>query len=188
MTAIPHYISPEEYLKIEHRSPIRHEYRHGLVYAMASSSDKHDRITANLLKLIDTHFGNDSTCQFFSGNVKVNINVSYTDTLFYYPDAFITCNERDQRDRDIKRHPKLIVEVLSESTQAFDRSDKFEDYTQIDTLEEYVLIAQTHQRIDCHRRTADNDWTRTTYKQSQPVSLQSIRLTFKIAQLYHGIH
>lgn len=72
MIAVPHYISPEDYLEIEQQSSIRHEYRRGLVYAMTGGTDNHDRMTFNLLKLIDDYFGNSTDCRFYSGNVKVN--------------------------------------------------------------------------------------------------------------------
>lgn len=133
MIAVPHHISPNEYLALEQQSPTRHEYRQGLVYAMAGGSDNHDRIAFNLLSLIDRHLGN-SDCRFHSGNVKVN----YADNFYYYPDAFVTCDPRDRLDRQIKRYPKLIVEVLSPSTQAFDCGEKFEDCKQLDSLLEYV--------------------------------------------------
>ena len=184
MIAVPHYISPKEYLAIERRSPIRHEYRYGLVYAMAGGSDNHDRIAYNLLKLIDNHFGDETDCQFFSGNVKIN----YADALYYYPDAFVTCDERDKRDRYIKRYPKLIVEVLSSSTQDFDQADKFEDYKQIDTLEEYVLISQTNQRVECHRRIAKDQWKTEIYQEGDRISLKSIGLTIEISELYRGLN
>ncbi|NEQ99349.1 MAG: Uma2 family endonuclease [Cyanothece sp. SIO2G6] len=183
MIAVLHDISPEEYLDIERQSAIRHEYRRGLVYAMAGGTDNHDRIVFNLLKLIDTHFGDPATCRFHSGNVKVN----YKDEFYYYPDAFVTCDPRDRDDRYIKRYPKLIVEVWSPSTQVFDQGEKFEDYKQIVSLEEYMLIAQDSQRVECRRRTVANTWAPTIYKTDDQVMLKSLNLGFAIAQLYRGL-
>ncbi|MEO0854779.1 MAG: Uma2 family endonuclease [Cyanobacteria bacterium J06648_11] len=183
MVAVLHYISPQDYLDIERDSSIRHEYRRGLVYAMAGGTDNHDRITFNLLKLIDNHFGDPSACRFHSGTVKVN----YRDAFYYYPDAFVTCDPRDRDDRYVKRHPKLIVEVLSSSTETFDLGDKFEDYKQLDSLEEYVLISQTTQRVECRRRTAANTWDTTVYEVGDRVTLKSIDLDFAIAELYRGL-
>lgn len=183
MIAVPHYISPEEYLDIERQSQIRHEYRRGLVYAMAGGTDNHDRIAFNFLKAIDNHFGNSSDCRFYSGNVKVN----YSDELYYYPDAFVTCDLRDRHDRYIKRYPKLIVEVLSSSTEAFDRGDKFDDYQKIESLEEYVLISQQRQQVECRRRTAENTWETVVYEAGDCVVLKSINLEISIAELYRGL-
>ena len=183
MIAVPHYISPEEYLSLEQQSTIRHEYRRGLVYAMAGGTDNHDRIAFNTLKAIDEHFGNDSSCRFHSGNVKV----SYQDELYYYPDAFVTCDPRDRTDRYIKRYPKLIIEVLSSSTENFDRGEKFDDYQQIESLEEYVLISQGCQRVECRRRTDKSNWKTVVYNTGDVVLLQSIGLKIAIAELYRGL-
>ena len=182
MIAVPHYICPEEYLDIESQSPIRHEYRRGLVYAMAGGTDNHDRIALNLLSLINLHLG-DSDCRFHSGNVKVN----YQDEFYYYPDAFVTCDPRDRENRYIKRYPKLIVEVLSPSTQAFDLGEKFDDYKQLESLEEYVLISQEGQRIECRHRTSVNTWETIVYTAGDTMTLTSIDLKFAIAELYRGL-
>ncbi|MFP4298330.1 MAG: Uma2 family endonuclease [Spirulinaceae cyanobacterium] len=182
MISVPHYISPEDYLDIEYHNPIRHEYRRGLVYAMTGGTDNHNRISINFISLINQHLG-DSNCRFYSGDVKV----SYQTQFFYYPDVFVTCDLRDREDRYIKRYPKLIIEVLSPSTQVFDRGEKFEDYQQIDTLEEYVLISQENQRLECRRRTSAETWETRIYEVGNCVSLPSINLEFAIAELYRGI-
>lgn len=182
MIAVPHHISPKEYLALELNSQHRHEYRYGLVYAMAGGTDNHDRIALNLLSQINLHLGN-SDCRFYSGNVKVN----YQDDFYYYPDAFVTCDARDKQDRQIKRHPKLVVEVLSKSTRKFDQGEKFTDYKKIESLEEYVLIEQDQQKIECHRRQADNTWTTTTYKVGEQVKFESIDLEVAIEKLYQGL-
>ncbi|MEO0803901.1 MAG: Uma2 family endonuclease [Cyanobacteria bacterium J06642_2] len=182
MVAVFHYISPKDYLDIERDSLIRHEYRRGLVYVMAGETDNHNRIAVNLLTLVNLHLG-DSGCRFHSGNVKVN----YRDSFYYYPDAFVTCDPRDREDRYIKRYPKLIVEVLSTSTEIFDLGEKFEDYKQLDSLEEYVLISQASQRVECRRRTSANTWETTVFEAGARVTLKSIDLEFTIAELYRGL-
>jgi Uma2 family endonuclease len=182
MIAIPHYIPPEEYLAIERQSSVRHEYRRSLVYAMASNTDHHNRIAINLLFILDLQFA-DADCRFHSGNVKV----SYRDELYYYPDASVTCDARDRNDRYIKRYPKLIAEVLSSSTQAFDIGDKFKDYQQIESLEEYVLISQDTQRVECRRHTAANAWETVVYEMGDRIALKSVDLEFLIDELYRGL-
>ena len=183
MIAVPHYISPQDYLDIERQSVIRHEYRRGLVYAMTGGTDNHDRIAFNFLKAIDKHFGDASDCRFYSGNVKVN----YLDEFYYYPDAFITCDLRDRSDRYVKRYPKLIAEVLSASTQAFDLGEKFEDYQRLESLEEYVLISQEKQHVECRRRISSDTWEIIVYKAGDCVVLRSIGLEFEMAELYRGL-
>ncbi|MEO0536730.1 MAG: Uma2 family endonuclease [Cyanobacteria bacterium P01_A01_bin.123] len=183
MIAVPNYISPEEYLTIEQQSQIRHEYRRGLVYAMAGGTDNHDRIAFNLLKAIDNHLGDNSNCRFYSSNVKVN----YKKAFYYYPDAFVTCDDRDRSDRYVKRYPKLIAEVLSDSTEAFDTSEKFDDYQQLNSLEEYVLISQVDQRVECRRRVDGETWQTVVYKRGDQVVLASIGLKIDITDLYRGL-
>ncbi|MEM8641726.1 MAG: Uma2 family endonuclease [Cyanobacteria bacterium P01_G01_bin.54] len=182
MIVVPNFLTPEEYLEQEINSQYRHEYRYGLVYAMAGGTDNHDRIALNLLSLINLHLGR-SDCRFYSGNVKVN----YQDKFYYYPDAFVTCDPRDRQDRQIKRHPKFIVEVLSKITRNFDRGDKFEDYKKIGEFEEYVLIEQDQQQVECRRRRADNTWETVTYGAGDSVTFQSIDLVIAIEQLYQGL-
>ncbi len=182
MIAIPHYISPTDYLDIERQNPIRHEYRRGLVYAMAGGSDTHSRIAVNLLSLLNLHL-DDTACRLYNGDVKVN----YQDRFYYYPDAFVTCDPRDRQDRYIKRYPKFIAEVLSQSTEDFDRDLKFIDYQNLDSLEEYILISQDTQRVECRRRTAADTWETTIYQKGDLVTFTSLDFEFPIARLYRGL-
>ncbi|NEQ50955.1 MAG: Uma2 family endonuclease [Leptolyngbya sp. SIO3F4] len=180
MITPPAGFSPQEYLAIEHENAIRHEYRQGLVYAMAGGSDDHSRIAINFLTALNLHL-REGDCQFFSADVKVN----YADLFFYYPDAFVTCDPRDRTDRYVKRYPKLIAEVLSPSTEEFDRGDKFKDYALLDSLEEYVLIAQDTMQMECRRRL-DQGWKTVIYSVGDQVVLQSISLQMPIEEIYRG--
>ncbi|MEA5418610.1 Uma2 family endonuclease [Spirulina sp. CCNP1310] len=183
MIAHSSQFSPQEYLALEHNSNLRHEYRQGLVYAMAGNSDDHDEITLNLIGLIRDQVRSQG-CTVRSGTVKVN----YADDFFYYPDAFVICDPRDQGDRYIKRYPKLIVEVLSPSTAAFDRGEKFTDYQKLPTLEEYLLIAQDQIAVECRRRVEWSQWERERYSDpEQTLQLHSIGLEIPLLSLYRGV-
>jgi Uma2 family endonuclease len=184
MIAIPSGFSPEEYLAIEQDALIRHEYRQGLVYAMAGGSDSHNRLCINLLTAINLHLG-DRDCQLFSSEVKVN----YADAFYYYPDVFVTCDPRDRQDRYVKRFPILIVEVLSASTAAFDRGDKFADYQRLPSLQEYGLIHQDRPRVDCYRRPSHPGapWPMVSYGLGDRLILASMGLDVAIADLYRGV-
>ncbi|MDA0266815.1 MAG: Uma2 family endonuclease [Cyanobacteria bacterium] len=184
MVAIPTGFSPQDYLVLEQENTIRHEYRRGLVYAMAGGSDDHSRLSINFLTALNLHLG-DGDCQFFSGDVKVN----YADDFFYYPDAFVTCDSRDRADRYVKRYPTLIAEVLSPSTAQFDRGEKFQDYQSLGTLAEYVLIAQDEMRVECWRRPEPGaPWQGAVYGVGDRVLLQSIGLEVAISTLYRGVN
>jgi Uma2 family endonuclease len=125
MVASPHpSLSPDEYLQLEADSPIKHEYIDGEVYAMAGASDTHVTIALNLAALLRSHVRG-SGCRVYIADMKARIEAR---DRFYYPDVMVTCDPRDQATATYKRFPKLVVEVLSDSTEAFDRGDKFTDY------------------------------------------------------------
>jgi Uma2 family endonuclease len=186
MVATPVYFSPQDYLNLERNNNIRHEYQRGLVYAIAGGSDDHDEIILNLIELMRQRVRGQG-CFVRSGGVKVN----YEDDFYYYPDAFVTCDPRDRRDRYIKRYPKLIAEVLSPSTAAFDRDLKFTDYQKLASLDEYILIDQEQIQVECRRRInetgEDETWETIIYQAGDIIQLQSIELEFAIAELYRGV-
>ncbi len=132
------YISIEEYLQAEKSSPIKHEYIQGQIYAMAGASDAHVTITANLVALLRNHIRG-TGCRLYVADMKARIESL---DIFYYPDIMVTFDSRDTQFEYFKRYPSLIIEVLSPSTEALDRGDKFSDYQELDTLQEYVLVSQ----------------------------------------------
>jgi Uma2 family endonuclease len=177
------FISPEEYLAAEETSPIKHEYIDGDVYAMAGASDAHVTIAGNLFALLRTHV-RESGCRVFMSDMKARLNRS---NRFFYPDVMVTCDERDRSTSLIKSYPCLIIEVLSDSTEAFDRGDKFADYQEIETLTEYVLISQTRQRIDCFRRNEEGFWVLQSYKLGDKVHLKSVDFYTTIEEVYEDV-
>jgi Uma2 family endonuclease len=107
---------------------------------------------------------------------------------FYYPDVMVTCDQRDQETPGYKRFPCLIVEVLSNSTEAFDRGDKFIDYQNIETLQEYVLINSKRQRIECFRRNNEGLWLWQFYTAEQNLfRLNSIDFEGTITAIYEDV-
>ncbi|ASC71761.1 hypothetical protein XM38_027150 [Halomicronema hongdechloris C2206] len=107
---------------------------------------------------------------------------------FFYPDVMVTCDGRDRETSDYKRFPKLIVEVLSESTEAFDRGDKFLDYQALDSLEEYVLINTRHQRVECFRCNEAGLWVLQYYTpETTTFSLKSLDFSDTLAALYEDV-
>jgi Uma2 family endonuclease len=173
------YISPEDYLAGEEVSPIKHEYRRGLVYAMVGARKPHSILTSNIGRLLGNHL-EDSPCIVLLSDTKVRLEAA---DCHYYPDVVVTCDERDLSITDeFVRFPKLIVEVLSQSTAAFDRGDKFADYQTSPVLEEYVLVSQTEPKIDCFRKTEEG-WIGQTYV-SDRVHFASVGLHCDIAAIY----
>ena len=129
------YLTSEQYLQMEEHSIVKHEYVDGQILAMAGASDAHVTIAGNLFTLLRSHVRG-SGCRVYISDMKARIESL---NRFYYPDVMVTCDPNDQETPTYKRFPILIVEVLSESTEAFDRGDKFADYQEITSLHEYVL-------------------------------------------------
>jgi Uma2 family endonuclease len=178
------YISPEEYLQMEERSNLKHEYIDGQVYAMAGASDAHVTIAGNLFALLRNHVRKRG-CRVYIADMKVRIESL---NRYYYPDVMVTCDDRDKETPVYKQFPCLIVEVLSDSTEAFDRGDKFADYQQIESLQEYVLINSKRQRVECFRRGDDGLWILQSYTSLQDsYRLQSIDFEGTMTELYEDV-
>ncbi|MEC4804148.1 MAG: Uma2 family endonuclease [Jaaginema sp. PMC 1079.18] len=177
-------LTPEQYLQLEASSDIKHEYRDGEIYAMAGTTDSHNVITGNLYTLMRNRLRN-SDCRVYFADVQARLEAC---NCFYYPDLMVTCDARDRETSTYKRYPKLIVEVLSDSTEAFDRGDKFIDYQTLDSLEEYVLISCKLQRVDCYRRTEKGLWVFQFYTPRQErFRLLSIGLEATFRELYEDV-
>ena len=176
-------ISHEDYLEGEKISPIRHEYIGGEVYAMVGGSDAHETIAGNLFALIKNKVRG-TGCRAYISNMKVHIKTADT---YYYPDVMVTCDSRDRNNGYFKQYPSLIIEVLSPSTEAFNRGDKFADYRQIETLQEYVLISQNKINIECFRRNQEGRWVLFTYQQNEQIQLESINFTCQVSEIYEDV-
>lgn len=185
MVASPEiYLTPDEYLQMEENSDIKHEYIDGYIYAMAGAIDSHVTIAGNLFTLIRNHVRG-SGCRAYIADMKARIESL---NRYYYPDVMVTCDQRDQETPGYKRFPCLIVEVLSNSTEAFDRGDKFSDYQTLYSLQEYVLINTKRQRVECFRRNEQGLWVLQTYTaKDESLRLQSINLEIAIAELYEDV-
>lgn len=178
------FFSVEDYLQLETHSPIKHEYINGEVYAMAGASDSHVTIAGNLFALLRSHIRG-SGCRVYIADMRVRIE---TRNCFYYPDVMVTCTLEDQETSNYKRFPKLIVEVLSASTEAFDRGDKFADYQTLNSLEEYVLINTRQHRVECFRRNADGLWVLQSYTpETDRFALSSVGFSDTLATLYEDV-
>lgn len=181
MVASPQRLTAEDYLQLEAESSIKHEYLDGEVYAAAGASDNHVTIAGNLFALLRRQVRG-TGCRVYISDMKVRIEAC---SRFFYPDVIVACDPRDQETALYKRFPKLVVEVLSESTEAFDRGDKFADYQALESLEEYVLVNTRHQRVECFRRNEAGLWVLQYYTpDTQSFHLESLDFTDSLAALY----
>jgi Uma2 family endonuclease len=178
------HLTPEEYLQLEETSSIKHEYINGEVYAMAGATDTHVTIAGNIFALLLAYLRG-SGCRVYISDMKARIE---SKNRFYYPDVMVTCDDRDRNNTTYKQFPKLIIEVLSDSTEAFDRGDKFADYQFLPSLEEYVLVNTKKARIECYRRTEDNLWLLQFYTlNEQNFKLTSIEFQGNIVDVYEQV-
>jgi Uma2 family endonuclease len=179
------YISAEDYLEGERISPIKHEYIRGEIYAMAGASKAHGIIAGNLFSLLRNHLRG-SGCTTYMADIKVRIE---TANIYYYPDITVSCDERDSvsLNEDFISYPRLIVEVLSPTTAAFDRGDKFADYRTLETLEEYVLINQDRIQVECFRRNSERLWVLHPYTRGSEIHLATVDFRCEIEALYEDV-
>jgi Uma2 family endonuclease len=178
-----YYISPEEYLEAEKSSQIKHEYIDGQVYAMAGASDAHVTIVGNLFALLRNHLRG-SGCRVYMTDMKAQIDAL---NCYYYPDVIATCDARDREFEYFKKFPCLIVEVLSNSTEALDRGKKFAHYRHLETLQEYVLISQDTMNVECFRRNQEGRWELFSFEKDEEVHLASVNFRCPIAALYEDV-
>ena len=178
------YLTPEEYLQMEEDSIIKNQYINGEIYAMAGATDTHIAIALNIAILLRSHLRG-SGCRVYISDMKARIE---SKNCFYYPDVIVTCEEKDRENSTYKKYPCLIIEVLSDSTEAFDRGDKFINYQSLETLQEYVLINSKQARIECFRRTEENLWTWQFYtEENNNFELNSINFRGKIKDVYEEV-
>jgi len=176
-------LSENDYLALEARSPVRHEYVAGDVYAMTGASLRHNVIVGNVFALLRAHLRG-TPCRAFVADAKLRIAKA---GAYYYPDVMVTCDPRHLTvgaDDQVVEAPKLVVEVLSAWTEGTDRREKLMAYRGIPSLQEYVLIAQDEAKIEIHRRQGDFGWQIVTLTPGDPVELKSLEFASDFAAVY----
>jgi Uma2 family endonuclease len=182
MSVDPAPLTLADFIAWEERQPTKHEFRAGAVYAMAGATDDHNTIVANLIAIVRPTLRG-SACRTYANDMKVA--TSYPGSR--YPDFLVTCDPRDARDALTKRYPKLIVEVLSQSTAEIDATDKLDEYQTILELEEYVLIDSRKRSIRIYRRNG-NDLSTGPAVISGNVSLRSLgEMVISLDDIYEDV-
>ncbi len=175
--------TPEEYFVWEAQQLDRHELINGQVYAMSGGTINHSEIASKFNRLLGNHL-DDSDCKVLNSDARISI-LETTD--YSYPDVSVTCDERDKTNTQYITYPCLIVEVLSDNTEAYDRSEKFYRYRRNPILQEYVLVSTKSIAIDLYRKNDAGEWVITQYRSGDIIELKSINLSFPIEQVYRGI-
>ncbi len=171
-----------DFLLWENAQPDRHEFYKGEVFAMVGGRRVHGRVVTNLLRMIGNAL-HGSPCQVFAESMKVQP----ADDTVLYPDVFVTCNAADLRTEQIFRAPKLVIEVLSPSTQAYDRSLKFALYRHLTSLQEYVLVDPDTCRIEVFRVGADGLWVLHDMSERTALTLASVGCEMAMADVFDGV-
>lgn len=184
--------TPEEYLAYERDAFERHEWIDGTIYAMAGESPEHSLISANSISILNTQLRG-KPCAVYSPNMKVYSRLS-SDVglkgLFSYPDCTVVCGEAQFHDehRDILTNPRVVIEVLSPTTERYDRGKKFLRYQQNSSMTDYVMIAQAYPSIEHYARQEDGNWLYSvTTELTASVALGSIECTLPLADVYDRI-
>ncbi len=175
-------LSVEAYLEGELRSELRHEYLAGEVYAMTGASAPHNLIAGNLFAALHAHLRS-GPCRVFMSDMKLRLRDAQDD-YFYYPDLMVACRLEDNA-RYWREQPKLVAEVLSDSTERIDSREKLFAYRQIAALEEYVLIAQDRREVTVYRRA--ESWVALRLRDEAELELASVGLRLPLAQVYEGV-
>lgn len=171
-------LSVEEYLEREKRSDVRHEFIEGNVYAMVGASRRHNLIALALQRHLHGALKG-SSCRAFVSDLKVQVG-----ERFYYPDVVVSCS--GDLDAHIERSPKLIIEVLSPSTEARDRMEKRLAYQSLSSLEEYVLVAQDRIYVEVYRR-GEPSWVLERHEAGDTVQLESAGTRLAIEDIYEDV-
>ena len=185
-TAFKKRYTPDEYLVLERAAEFKSEYFKGEIFAMAGTSRQHCRIATNVV----IHAGGqlrDTPCEVFGSDMRVKVDPT---GLYTYPDVTIACGELEFEDQelDVLLNPKVIFEVLSKSTEAYDRGKKFDHYRQIKTLTKYVLVSQSEPLVERYVRQPDGSWRLTVLKDLDAVlELETVPCRLKLADVYFKV-
>jgi len=174
----PRPMSVAQWRELLRASELKYEYRAGWVYAMAGGSADHSRIAINLIRALEDGLG-DRPCLVYNSDMAARLSP----TDYTFPDATVTCDAHDQGRVTEVQAPRVIVEVLSDSTERDDRTEKFALCRACPSMQEYVLIATRYQGIEVYRRAA-GDWTAHVYTSLNTVELASIDVRLPVSTLY----
>ena len=176
----------EEYLALEREAEFKSEYIDGYIVAMAGASERHNLIVTNTVRELSNQLkGRD--CRVYSSDMRIDLRER---ELFAYPDVVVVCGAPQLSDerRDNLRNPVVIIEVLSPSTESYDRGLKFIKYRRIESLQEYLLVSQEEARIEHYVRQPNGDWLMSEFAGlDASVHLPSINCELKLAEVFDKV-
>jgi len=174
---------PAAYLLWEETQVEKHEYVDGEVFAMTGARREHVVATLNLVAALKQALRG-TPCQAYAMDMKLRVEQH---NAFFYPDVMVSCSKKDHQAEQYLSEPKLIIEVLSESTAAFDRGNKFAAYRSLPSLQEYAIVDIEERRVECFRRTPENDWLLHDFCGEEHCQFSSLGLTVAMAVLFENV-
>lgn len=175
----PQMMTVEEYFQLEENDPdTRYEYIDGHVYAMAGGTANHDTIKSNIQRIL-WHLLRGSKCRVYSSDMKVFV----TETRYFHPDVIVSCDPRDRGTAKAIQSPRLVVEVLSPSTELTDRTWKLKNYRAHPTIEEYMLADSQSIKIETYHKE-QNRWIYDAFENDEEVTLHSLGVHFSLTDAY----
>ena len=179
------YLTPEEYIIAERKATLKSEYLSGEIVAMSGASNEHNLITVNTVTQLYNQLA-ESGCRVYASDMRVGIGAGAS---YFYPDIAVTCDRPRFEDDalDILTNPQVIIEVLSDSTENYDRGEKFARYRQLESLQEYILISQDQVRVEHYLRQGQQ-WLLSEFSTLENVlPLVSIKAELSLRQIYRFV-
>jgi Uma2 family endonuclease len=179
-------ITPEEYLELERRSETKHEYLNGEVFAMPGVTRQHNLIAVNITVELGMQVI-DRPCEVYAIDLRTKVRPT---GLYTYPDIAVVCGAPEFEDEreDTLLNPQVIIEVLSDSTESYDRGRKFAHYRAVESLREYLLVSQAECRVERFARQDDSSWIYAeTTDPNGAVELTSVACRLTLSRVYHRI-
>lgn len=180
------YVSFEEYEALEEKSPERQEWLDGVVYDMSGGTIGHSKLQANIIRRLGNQLEG-TRCDVHTADLKIRVLATGLGT---YPDVSVICGppERDPQSKTAVTNPTVLVEVLSDSSEAYDRGEKFAHYRRIPSLREYVLVSQNQRRIEVFRKNEEGFWVLVAEaSDGESATLASIGCTLRVDEVYANV-
>lgn len=180
-------LSYDDYLALERSSEVRLQFVDGVAYAMAGGTIDHAELAALMIAALSTLLRpGRGRCRVYTSDAKIHVPASGNS---YYPDVSVVCGPRETAavDANALINPTLLVEVLSDSTELFDRGKKFKDYQRLPSLQHYLLVNQDEARIEHYRRNADDTWTLSNAERGGAVRLPDLGGDLVVDEIYQAI-
>ena len=176
-------LSAEDYLALERTHPEKHQFINGEIFLMGGASPAHNLITTNIVGELRAIL-KQKPCRVYANDLRVKVDTS---GLYTYPDIVVSCGEErfDDQQKDTLLNPIVLFEVLSESTEAYDRGDKFAHYRQLESLQDYLLVSQTEPHIECYSRQDNKHWLLSEARGLETeLTIPSLQCALALAEVY----